>query len=292
MTNSATAYRSRRIDFLARHPAGDVIIGRVIGVRPEKLTFECEGTFWPVWKDEVSWLYQFDIEDLVTPGDKQEILVTSSVPEANSGHFSLRRLKPNPYVEIFRMLTPGDQIVGEIVDVSVRKGLHLRWGGGRVIVPREELNPCETYGIGEYLAVIAQEANPTLKKAKASRLALFPNFYANLVEGFQLGDVVEGTVVGIVEFGLFINLRPCLNGLAHVSSSGLTTMEASPDVKPRAVQTMVKAFPLGSRVLVRLNSIEASFRVARIGVTILRFADPLKKSITEKCLEKLFHAVV
>ena len=62
MKNNAITNLSRRIDFLARHPAGDVIIGRVIEVHTNVLTFECEGTFWPIWKNEVSWLRNFEIE--------------------------------------------------------------------------------------------------------------------------------------------------------------------------------------------------------------------------------------
>jgi len=33
---------------MVRHLADDVIIGRVIKVQQNVLTFKCEGTFWPI----------------------------------------------------------------------------------------------------------------------------------------------------------------------------------------------------------------------------------------------------
>lgn len=34
---------------------------------------------------------------------------------------------------------------------------------------------------------------------------------------YQIGDILEGTVTGISEYGAFINIDECYNGLIHIS---------------------------------------------------------------------------
>ena len=40
---------------------------------------------------------------------------------------------------------------------------------------------------------------------------------ASLIDKYQVGDVVEGEVTGIVDFGVFVKLEPGLEGLVHIS---------------------------------------------------------------------------
>lgn len=40
---------------------------------------------------------------------------------------------------------------------------------------------------------------------------------ASLIDKYQVGDVVEGEVTGIVDFGIFVKLEPGLEGLVHIS---------------------------------------------------------------------------
>ena len=40
---------------------------------------------------------------------------------------------------------------------------------------------------------------------------------ASLIDKYQVGDVVEGEVTGVVDFGVFVKLEPGLEGLVHIS---------------------------------------------------------------------------
>lgn len=40
---------------------------------------------------------------------------------------------------------------------------------------------------------------------------------ASLIDKYQVGDVAEGEVTGIVDFGVFVKIEPGLEGLAHIS---------------------------------------------------------------------------
>lgn len=71
--------------------------------------------------------------------------------------------------------------------------------------------------IGEKLSVSIIAANPKEGKLIFSEKNLEQKENADLIDKYQVGDIVEGEVTGIVEFGVFIKLEENLEGLVHIS---------------------------------------------------------------------------
>ena len=61
----------------------------------------------------------------------------------------------------------------------------------------------------------------------------------------EVGDVILGTVVGIKEFGAFVNLKPGKDGLLHISRMAKERVNKVEDV-----------MNLGDQVLVRVIDID------------------------------------
>jgi ribosomal protein S1 len=66
-----------------------------------------------------------------------------------------------------------------------------------------------------------------------------------LVEHYQTGDVVEGDVTGIVDFGVFVKIEDGLEGLVHISEIDWGLVE-----DPRAF------FKVGDRIKVKIVDIK------------------------------------
>lgn len=68
---------------------------------------------------------------------------------------------------------------------------------------------------------------------------------ASLIDKYQVGDVVEGEVTGIVDFGVFVKLEQGLEGLVHISELDWGLVE-----DPRAL------FKIGERTKVKVIEIK------------------------------------
>jgi small subunit ribosomal protein S1 len=68
---------------------------------------------------------------------------------------------------------------------------------------------------------------------------------ASLIDKYQVGDVVEGEVTGIVDFGVFVKLEPGLEGLVHISELDWGLVE-----DPHAL------FAVGNKVQVKVIEIK------------------------------------
>lgn len=71
--------------------------------------------------------------------------------------------------------------------------------------------------IGEKLSVSIIAADPKEGKLIFSEKDPEQKEKSKLVDKYKVGDIVEGEVTGIVEFGIFIKLEDNLEGLVHIS---------------------------------------------------------------------------
>ncbi|MDE2078779.1 MAG: S1 RNA-binding domain-containing protein [Patescibacteria group bacterium] len=112
-------------------------------------------------------------------------------------------------------------------------GLIIAWQGIQGFLPASQLKP-EHYPrvengekqlildelkklIGTNLSVSIITADPREGKLIFSERGSARDNRETLVDRYAVGDVVDGTVTGIVDFGIFVKLEEGLEGLVHIS---------------------------------------------------------------------------
>lgn len=112
-------------------------------------------------------------------------------------------------------------------------GLIIEWQSIKGFLPASQLKP-EHYPrvkegdkqlildelkklIGTTLSVSIITADPREGKLIFSERGTAKESKESLVDKYAVGDVVEGTVTGIVDFGIFIKVEDGLEGLVHIS---------------------------------------------------------------------------
>ena len=71
--------------------------------------------------------------------------------------------------------------------------------------------------IGKELEVKIFDLNPKEEKLIFSQKATETSKIKEFLKNYKVGDLVEGEVTGVVDFGVFIRLSPELEGLIHIS---------------------------------------------------------------------------
>lgn len=112
-------------------------------------------------------------------------------------------------------------------------GLILEWQGIQGFIPASQLKPehyprvdggdkdriLEELGklVGTSLAVSIIGVSPKEGKLIFSEKGSAEKDKEQIVTNYAVGDVIEGEVTGIVEFGVFVKVEEGLEGLAHIS---------------------------------------------------------------------------
>ena len=180
--------------------------------------------------------------------------------------------------QVLTSLKPGDVCEGRVtnlcsfgafVDLGGFEGLvhisELSWG--RVGHPRDVLKP------GQTVTTYVLNVEPERERVGLSIKRLLPNPWESAEDRFGVGQLVEGVVTHIVDFGAFIQMEEGLEGLIHVSE---LVSENSPD--PAVILRD------GDGVVVEVLSIDAARR--RMGLRLERIEDNVDKGKTpEPALE-------
>ncbi|MGD2176618.1 MAG: S1 RNA-binding domain-containing protein [Anaerolineae bacterium] len=102
---------------------------------------------------------------------------------------------------------------GAFVDLGGFEGLvhisELSWG--RVGHPSDVLKP------GQTVTVYVLNVEPERERVGLSIKRLQPNPWQSVEDDYQVGQIVEGTVTHVVDFGAFVQVEEGLEGLIHVS---------------------------------------------------------------------------
>jgi small subunit ribosomal protein S1 len=138
--------------------------------------------------------------------------------------------------QLFQELTEGDVRTGTVCNL-VDFGAFVDLGGVDGLIHISELgwkyvdHPREVLKTGDEVEVCVLNVDRERERIGLSRKRLLTDPWDQATSSLRKGDIVQGTVTGIREFGAFVSLGDGVEGLVHVSemSDGAATF---PDLEP------------------------------------------------------------
>ena len=135
--------------------------------------------------------------------------------------------------ELFARIKPGDVVEGTIKNVT-DFGAFIDLGGADGLLHISEMswgrveNPKKVFKAGDPIKVLIKDIN-------GDKIALSLKFedqnpWLNADEKYAVGNVVEGTIARMTDFGAFVELEPGVDALLHVSQISREHVEKPSDV--------------------------------------------------------------
>ena len=124
--------------------------------------------------------------------------------------------------ELFSSLQVGQQVKGTVRSIAPF-GVFVDLGGIDGLVHKSELswnkvnNPEAGYQVGEEVEAEVIDINHERGRISLSIRRLQPDPWHSTVADLKVGDIIDGTVTKIVNFGAFVRVRDGLEGLIHIS---------------------------------------------------------------------------
>ena len=124
--------------------------------------------------------------------------------------------------ELFSSLQVGQKVNGTVRSIAPF-GVFIDLGGIDGLVHKSELswnkvnNPEAGYRVGDQVDAEVIDINHERGRISLSIRRLQPDPWHSTVADFKVGDVIDGTVTKIVNFGAFVRVRDGLEGLIHIS---------------------------------------------------------------------------
>jgi small subunit ribosomal protein S1 len=153
--------------------------------------------------------------------------------------------------ELFSSLNVGQRVQGTVRSIAPF-GVFVDLGGIDGLVHKSELswnkvnNPETAYAIGEQVEAEVIDINHERGRISLSIRRLQPDPWQESVAKYKIGDVIDGTVTKLVNFGAFVRIEEGLEGLIHISELSNSRVAHPGDVVQEGQQLKLKIISLDS----------------------------------------------
>ena len=168
--------------------------------------------------------------------------------------------------EIWEKLNVGDIVEGTVMRFT-NYGAFVDIGGIDGLLHISEISwgklkhPEEALSIGEKISVKILSMNEEKEKISLGLKQNTPEPWSVIDEKYEVGQVIEGKVVQIKEYGAFVELEPGLDGLVHIS-----------EVAHKRVENINNELQVGQVVNVKILEIDKDRK--RISLSIRETIEP------------------
>jgi len=165
--------------------------------------------------------------------------------------------------EVFGKLAVGDVVTGKVARIT-SFGAFIDLGGVDGLVHLTELShernvsPKSVVTVGEEIEVKILDLNEEEGRVSLSLKATTPGPWDGVEQKLAKGDVVEGTVKRLTDFGAFVEVLPGIDGLVHVSQ-----------ISHKRIENPKEALKVGQEVTVKVLDVNADAERVSLSIKAL-----------------------
>ena len=165
--------------------------------------------------------------------------------------------------EIFGKLNVGDIVTGKVARIT-SFGAFIDLGGVDGLVHLTELShernvsPKSVVSVGDEIEVKVLDLNEDEGRVSLSLKATTPGPWDGVEQKLAAGDVIEGTVKRLTDFGAFVEVLPGIDGLVHISQ-----------ISHKRVESPKDALKVGQEVTVKVLEVNAADERVSLSIKVL-----------------------
>ncbi len=260
-----------------KYPIGSRVHGRVVSIVDYGAFVEIEeGVEGLIHVSEMSWTKKVvNPAKILEVGDEVEAIVSELDMDQRRISLSLRQTERNPWEELEDTHPEGSVIEGKVRNltefgafVEITDGIDGLIHVSDMSWTKRVKHPSEVLKKGDTVKARITNIDVENQRVSLSIKEFMPNEWEEFADKHQPGDVLEGKVVNVTDFGLFIDIYNGLEGLAHVS-----------EIEVPAGAKLEDHYKVGDWVRTRILRVEEDEK--KVGLSMRGVEQPTDEEIAE-----------
>jgi len=209
--------------FLSKYKEGDVVDGVITKIVSYGIFVRVDDLDGLVHQNDISWKNNFPFKKYYNKGDKVSVKILSINPEENRISLGIKQLTEDPWEWAKRELHAGDIITGTVTDIKdygafleIREGLEGLIHNSEISWSNKQVHPKSVLKKGQEVDVKILSIDPEKKRISLSYKQARENPWQKAKEILKVGEVREGRITGVVQYGAFVEIFDEVEGLIHV----------------------------------------------------------------------------
>lgn len=263
---------------LENYPVGTRVQGKVVNITDYGVFVELEeGIEGLVHISEMTWGKKMKHPSkIVHTGDLLEVMVLDCDPVKRRISLGMKQVEPNPWDLIAERYPPGIRVAGKVKTIT-DFGIFIGFGEGvdglvhvsEMSWTKKIKHPAELFKKGQEVEAVVLSIDPKNERFSLGIKQLTQDPWKEVARRYRKGEMVNGRVTNVTDFGAFIELEEGIEGLVHVSEISREKVERPSDV--------LRQGEMVSAIVLHVDSQER-----RIGLSLKGLKEKMEKSEIEK----------
>ena len=221
LEESRKADRSKLLSDISE---GDKLKGNVKNITDYGVFVDLGGLDGLVHVTDLSWERVNHPSEMFQIGQEIEVMVTKYDTENNRISLGIKQLTDDPWHNVEEQYKVGNKIKSKITSIAdygafmeLSKGVEGLIHTSEMSWVNKNVNPNSILEVGKEVEVLILEVDNSKRRISLGLKQCTENPWEDFAKGKKSGDIVEGKIKNITDFGLFVELTKELDGLIHLS---------------------------------------------------------------------------
>ncbi len=217
----------------SKYSVGSRVKGKVVNIVPYGAFVELErGIEGLVHISEFSWTKRIvHPSEVLAIGDTIEAVVLNIDKGNQKIALGIKQTEVNPWAEVAYKYPVGTQVKGKVRSftdygafIELEEGIDGLLHNSDISWTRKINHPSEILKKGQRIEAVVLSVDAENRKLSLGMKQLVRDPWPEFATKFKPGTSAEGAITKITNFGLFVELAPDLEGLAHISELPIETL--------------------------------------------------------------------
>lgn len=173
---------------------------------------------------DISWKRVKHPSEVLTVGQEIMVKVLSFDRERNRVSLGMKQLANDPWLDIIQRYPEGTHLKGKVTNIAdygcfveIEEGVEGLVHMSEMDWTNKNIHPSKVVQSGDMVEVVVLEIDPERRRISLGMKQCHDNPWDTFAHGHKKGEIIEGKIRSITDFGLFVGLDGEIDGLIHLS---------------------------------------------------------------------------
>ncbi len=252
-----------RNDLLGKIIEGQVLDGIVKNITDYGAFIDMGGIDGLLHVTDISWRRISHPTEILSIGQTIKVMVTKFDQATKRVSLGMKQLEANPWQEAAEKYNVGTKLSGKITNITdygafveLEPGIEGLVHVSEISWVKKSAHPSKLVSVSQEVNVVVLDIDVSKHRISLGMKQCEENPWAAYADKVKVGDVIEGEIRNITDFGLFVGLEGDIDGLIHHSDLSWT----------ESGDTAIKNYKKGEMIKAKILAIDIEKERISLGV--------------------------
>ena len=214
----------QRSEIIKNLSEGQIVDGTVKNITDYGAFIDLGGVDGLLHVTDISWKRISNPAEVLSVGQPVKVQITKFNPESGRISLGMKQLEQDPWIGVNERFPVGSAVKGKVSNITdygafieIAPGIEGLVHVSEMSWTKKNVHPGKIVALGQEVEATILEVDEAKRRISLGMKQLQENPWKAFAQSHKAGDIIEGEIKNMIEFGIFVALNPDLDGMIHTS---------------------------------------------------------------------------